>query len=63
MHKNILVKYNNPTLIATNLFISREKVCLLWGTNEVDWVENKTTNSAWGFLRCGVISRFRCLVL
>ena len=42
---------------------SREKICLLWETNEVDWVENKAINSAEGFLRCGVISRFRCLVL
>ena len=25
---------------------SREKVCLLWGTNEVEWVENKVVNSA-----------------
>ncbi|XP_068498435.1 uncharacterized protein [Phaseolus vulgaris] len=29
---------------------SREKVCLLWGTNEVDWVENKAVNSAGGVI-------------
>ena len=29
---------------------SREKVCLLWGTNEVEWVENKATNKAGGVL-------------
>ena len=29
---------------------SREKVCLLWGNNEVDWVENKANNSAGGVL-------------
>ena len=29
---------------------SREKVCLLWGTNEVDWVENKAINKAGGVL-------------
>jgi len=29
---------------------SREKVCLLWGTNEVDWVENKAVNSAGGLI-------------
>jgi len=33
--------------------ISREQVdmvCLLWGTNEVDWVENKAINKAGGVL-------------
>jgi len=30
--------------------VSREKVCLLWGSNEVDWVENKVINSAGGVL-------------
>jgi len=30
--------------------ISREKVCLLWGTIEVDWVENKVVNRAGGVL-------------
>ncbi|XP_068498242.1 uncharacterized protein [Phaseolus vulgaris] len=29
---------------------SREKVCLLWGTNEVEWVENKALNNAGGVL-------------
>ena len=29
---------------------SREKVCLLWGTNEVDWVENKVVNNAGGVI-------------
>ena len=29
---------------------SREKVCLLWGTNEVEWVENKAVNSAGGVI-------------
>ena len=29
---------------------SREKVCLLWGTNEIEWVENKAINSAGGVL-------------
>jgi len=30
--------------------VSREKVCLLWGSNEVDWVEKKVVNSASGVL-------------
>ena len=29
---------------------SREKVCLLWGSNEVGWVVNKANNSAGGVL-------------
>jgi len=29
---------------------SREKVCLLWGNNEVDCVENKVNNSVGGVL-------------
>jgi len=29
---------------------SREKVCLLWGTNKVEWVENKVVNSAGGVI-------------
>jgi len=30
--------------------VSREKVCLLWGSNEVDWVVNKANNSVGGVL-------------
>ncbi len=30
--------------------ISREKVCLIWGNNDVDWIENKAVNSAGGVL-------------
>ena len=29
---------------------SRVKVFLIWGTNEVDWVENKAVNSAGGVI-------------
>jgi len=29
---------------------SREKICLLWGTNEIEWVENKAINSAGGVI-------------
>jgi len=29
---------------------SREKVCLLWGTNEVELVKNKAVNSAGGVI-------------
>ena len=30
--------------------ISREKVCLIWGNNDVDWIENKAVNSVGGVL-------------
>ena len=30
--------------------VSREKVCLIWGNNEVDWFENKANNSVGGVL-------------
>jgi len=37
---------NMVCLQETKCFeFSREKFCLLWGNNEVDWVENKANNS------------------